>query len=532
MSNLQALLGGLGLFLLGMVLLTDGLKALAGDALRRILMRFVAGPVTGLLSGAAVTALVQSSTATTVTTIGFVSAGLLTFQQSLGVIFGANLGTTSTGWIVSILGFKVSLGSVAATLVLAGVVLRLVGRGRAASVGTALAGFGLLFLGIDLLQKGMAGAAEHIDLAALAGSGLGARLLLTLVGGLMTVIVQSSSAAMATTLAAVQAGAIQLEAGAALVVGQNVGTTVTAALAAIGAPATARRTALAHVLFNAVTGALAVVAMPWLLALVRWSLGSETADAAVALAGFHTVFNMLGVLLFLPLVVPFAHALERVIPDRATRATRFLSAAVAAVGPVAQEAASRALREVLADTAQLTQGVLTTGRLPTRAAARLEQDLDAVGQIRRFVHRLGEAPQTRSERARHVTLFHAIDHLGRLLRTLQAPPAAEALVDPALQETRQRLGAALAMAADVATEPDLRAVESTSAWLAEHRRQQRHAIMLAAASGDIEPDAAVGRVEALLWIDRLGYHLWRTCHHLDPTAGPQQALAEPAPARP
>ena len=137
------ILGGIGIFLFGMVLMTDGLKALAGDALRRILTRRVASARAGVVWGAGLTALVQSSTATTLATVGFVSAGMLTFTQAIGVVFGANLGTTSTGWIVSQLGFKVSLGELAPPLVLLGAALRLLFKGRAAHAGTAVAGFAL-----------------------------------------------------------------------------------------------------------------------------------------------------------------------------------------------------------------------------------------------------------------------------------------------------------------------------------------------------------------------------------------------------
>ncbi len=517
MNDLQSLLAGLGLFLLGMVLLTEGLKALAGDALRGILMRFVGGPLSGLLSGAVVTALVQSSTATTVTTIGFVSAGLLTFQQSLGVVFGANLGTTSTGWIVSILGFKVALGSVAAPIVLVGVVLRLLTRRRLAQAGTALCGFGLLFLGIDLLQQGMAGAAERIDLGALAGPGLGGRALLVLVGAGMTVVVQSSSAAMATTLAAVQAQAVTLEQAAALAIGQNIGTTVTAALASIGAPAAARRTALAHVLFNALTGLVAVLVMPWLLVAVRAAFGAGAEDAAVALAGFHTAFNLLGVLLLLPALRPFAALIARLVPERGPRPTRYLGRAVAGVGPVALEVARRALREVRADLAGIGQGVLTTGRLPGRAEALLEEAHDGIRQVRAFVDRLGEAAQTAAERERAVALFHADDHLERLLRALREVPAAGLPDAEAVREARVRLGAAFAAVAARDAEPDAAADAALSRWLADTRREQRRSNLEQAADHRLTADAALGRIEALLWLDRLGYHLWRCNHHLQAT---------------
>lgn len=192
-----ALLGGIGLFLLGMVLLTDGLKAFAGDALRDALVRFTGTPVTAFASGTLVTLMVQSSSATTVAVIGFVSAGLLTFPQALGVVFGASLGTTGTGWIVSVLGLKVSLGTYALPIIGVGALLRLLGKSRWRSLGLALAGFGLIFVGIDTLQDGMQGISESLNLAAIPSTGLGGHALAMGIGILLTIVMQSSSAAVA-----------------------------------------------------------------------------------------------------------------------------------------------------------------------------------------------------------------------------------------------------------------------------------------------------------------------------------------------
>src|SRR5690625_3445881 len=161
-------LGGLGLFLVGMSLLTDGLTHFGGDQLRRSLLRFTGSPFKAFLSGTLLTLVVQSSTATTVTLIGFVSAGLITFAQSLGVVMGASLGTTGTGWVVSTLGLKVQLGFYTLPLIGAGALLRLLAPGRWRHLGTALAGFGMLFVGIDTMQEGMRGANTHFALAELA----------------------------------------------------------------------------------------------------------------------------------------------------------------------------------------------------------------------------------------------------------------------------------------------------------------------------------------------------------------------------
>src|SRR5215472_2964899 len=162
MSTAIAVLGGVGLFLLGMSVMTDGLKALAGSALRTALGKAAATPLSGAFWGAVVTLLVQSSSATTMTTIGLVSAGLLTFPQGLGLVFGANVGTTGTGWLIALIGVRVSLSSYALPMILIGALARLLGRGRIEATGAALAGFALVLYGLTTLQEGMGGLAESL----------------------------------------------------------------------------------------------------------------------------------------------------------------------------------------------------------------------------------------------------------------------------------------------------------------------------------------------------------------------------------
>lgn len=185
-----------------MILLSDGLKSFAGDSLRKALLRFTGRPAAAFASGALVTAVVQSSSATTLATIGFVSAGLLGFSQSVGLVIGASLGTTSTGWLVAGLGLKFSITQFVLPLIGLGAFLRLLGRGRLKSLGLALAGFGLIFVGIDFLQAGMAGVGGQVSLAGLPATGIWGHLLTMGIGIALTVIMQSSSAAVATILAA------------------------------------------------------------------------------------------------------------------------------------------------------------------------------------------------------------------------------------------------------------------------------------------------------------------------------------------
>ena len=512
------ILGGIGLFLLGMVLMTEGLKALAGEALRHVLARFVGGPISALTSGAVITAVVQSSSATTLTTIGFVSAGLITFPQAVGVVFGANLGTTSTGWLVSLLGLKVSISVVALPAVGVGALLRLLGRDRLAALGLAIAGFGLIFVGIDTLQVGMTSLSSRLDLSRLPGETVTGRFLLVLVGIVMTVVMQSSSAAVATTLTALHAGAIALPQAAALVVGQNVGTTVTAALACIGASVAARRTAVAHILFNLVTGLVAFVALGPFLALADSLADRVAADSdAVTIAAFHTAFNAIGVVLMAPWMARFARLVERLVPQRGPALTRRLDASVAIVAPVAVAAVRLTVSDILLAVIGTLRNVLRVG--PGRAGVTALVDVaDAVVEARHFLGRVRSDPETPAEHARHLGMLHALDHLGRLRDAcVEDGPPRTVWRDASLAEMVQELTAVLD-----ATEQWLRdgepagaeRVRALAGALAEQRRGQREALLQAAARREVDPDAAAARLEAMRWLDRLAYHLARVVHHL------------------
>lgn len=311
-SAIGGLMGGIGLFLLGMGLMTDGLKLAAGPALGRILTYSTKTRARGLASGALLTALVQSSSAVTVAAIGFVNAGLLTLGQSLWVLFGSNVGTTMTGWLVALVGLKFKIELLALPLVGIGMGLRLSGEhSRRGAAGLALAGFGVLFLGIDMLQNAFSGFTSDFSLKEF--DGVTGSLLMVLSGLLMTVLMQSSSASLTIVLTATQGGLLSLESAAAAVIGANIGTTVTALIAAIGATPNAKRAASAHVMFNVLTGIVALLLLPLMIALIaelRDLLQMDTAPAAF-LALFHTMFNLLGVALMWPLVDRLTHFLER-----------------------------------------------------------------------------------------------------------------------------------------------------------------------------------------------------------------------------
>jgi len=348
---INSLLGGIGLFLLGMHLMTEGLKLAAGNSLRTILTRSTHTRLKGIASGALITSIVQSSSAVTVATIGFVNAGLLTLFQATAVIYGSNVGTTMTGWLVAILGFHVNIQLLALPAIGVGTFLWLLGKkGRRGPAGQALAGFGLLFLGIDLLRNSFTGLDQSVDLQALYNDSLWNYLLFIGVGFVMTLLMQSSSASMALTLTAAGSGWIPLPSAAMMVIGANLGTTSTAVIAVLGATPNAKRAAAAHVLFNLVTGLAAILMLPLLLWGIT-SLASITglgSQPATFLALFHTLFNVLGVLLMWPLTHRMVTMLEqrfRAAEEDESR-PKYLDNTLAGTPSLAQHALAREIARI------------------------------------------------------------------------------------------------------------------------------------------------------------------------------------------
>lgn len=513
------LLGGVGLFLVGMILMSDGLKAAAGGSLQRILEKATGTPFTAFLSGMGLTALVQSSSTTTITTIGFVSAGLLTFPAALGVIVGANVGTTSTGWIVSLLGFKLNVGAIALPFIGVGALMKLLSNGRRAHLGMAVVGFGLIFVGIDFLQNGMGGLAQSIDLSGLSHANLSGRLGLLLVGAVMTVLLQSSSAAVALTLTALFSNAISLEQGAYLVIGQNLGTTVKAVLAAIGASVSAQRTALAHILFNVLAALLAFITARLLLnfslLLGDW-LNND--DPAFTLAMFHTIFNLIGALVFLPLRDPFAHLVERFVPERGPVLTRHLDKSLFHLPAVAISAAGRAIQEIALVTLQEAERLLRDGRHTRHSYEQLWAAQTAMQETSRFLGEVQPTSDDRASFARRLSLLHAGDHANRLIEACLETE--QPLVGSESKDAAARLVPPLIMAANWLTNQEgkgnkvARHLKKASHKQADIRRENRIKLLEETAAGRIQPNDAQRYLESMRWVDRIGYHSWRMFSHL------------------
>lgn len=326
LGDFLRLAGSLGLFLYGMRVMSDGLQRTAGERLQRILNLMTVNRFAAAITGFALTVVLQSSSATTVLLVGFVNAGLLSLVQAVGVILGANVGTTLTGWIVALLGFAVDVSSAALPAIAVGAVFYFVRRFRHHDLGRSIIGFGLLFLGLMFLGDSVPEAEDYPGFleftASLAGPGLFRVLVFIAIGTAVTVALQSSSAAMTVTLALAYAGWIDFRMAAAIILGENIGTTVTAALASLGGSITARRTARAHFVFN-VVGVLwmLIVFEPALDVVERIAPGDPTGSMLPThLAVFHTLFNVVNALLFLGFTRRFAALIERIVPERAEAA--------------------------------------------------------------------------------------------------------------------------------------------------------------------------------------------------------------------
>ena len=299
------LIGSLGLFLYGMKIMSEGLQKVAGDRLRSILTAMTTNRVTGVLTGVLIAALIQSSSATTVMVVSFVNAGLLTLAESISVIMGANIGTTVTAWIISIFGFKVDMAAFALPLLAIALPLIFSGKSNRKSVGEFIFGFSFLFMGLSYLKANAPDLNANPEMLAFVQNytdmGFFSILLFLFIGTILTMIVQASAATMAITLIMCANGWISLELGAALVLGENIGTTITANLAALTANTQAKRAALAHFVFNVFGVIWVLIIFHPFMQLVNWVVDTffQTSNPEVAisykLSAFHSIFNICNV---------------------------------------------------------------------------------------------------------------------------------------------------------------------------------------------------------------------------------------------
>ena len=551
MSTTISVLGGVGLFLLGMSVMTGGLKALAGSGLRTTLSKVAATPLSGTFWGAFVTLIVQSSSATTMTTIGLVSAGLLTFSQGLGLVFGANIGTTGTGWLVALIGVRVRLTAFALPIIFIGALIKLLGRGRVSAAGAALAGFALVLFGLTTLQEGMGGLAERLhpaDLPAIFGpdvswwAGLFGLLALIVVGLAMTAVMQSSTAAIAVTLSAYFAGAVGLDQACALIIGQNIGTATSSALAAIGASSTAKRLALAYILFKLIAALIALVLFPVTIPLLVRA--SRTVDGVTLLAGYHTAYNIVGVAVLLPLIDRFTRFVERILPERASPLTRSLDRAALVTPLAAEEAVRRSVARSLGTMcrsigAALTATIAGTSSRPGTAAVSITEASDALRQAEEFMSEASGPPESEDEQERLTSTLHALEEASRLAEVAGVKsdfvrPVAGASEDRRAAELcAEAMRNAAVIADEVGALPNTRdhdqvdqvangapieqalvQLEQCAKTLRELQPAHRKMTFASVANGTVSTDEAMARNDTVRRLEALAHHAWRSAAHL------------------
>ncbi len=314
MPELKAICAGVAIFLFGMLSLEEGFKAFTGGILEKLLARTTDRLWKSLSFGVITTSLMQSSSLVSVITISFLSAGLIQLTQGIGIIFGANLGTTTGAWLVAAFGLKVNIAAYAMPMLVFGVILVFQKSRLLKGIGYVLAGMGFLFLGIHYMKEGFEAFKAQLDLSQFHVEGVRGLLLFTLLGIVATVVMQSSHATLVLIITALAAGQISYHSALALAIGANVGTTITAVIGSLSANIAGKRLAAAHLLFNLVTAAVAMVCIVPLGWLVDWSavhLGIGAEDYTLKLSLFHTFFNALGIVLMLPLMGLLVRGLER-----------------------------------------------------------------------------------------------------------------------------------------------------------------------------------------------------------------------------
>lgn len=345
-SNFQQIAAGVAIFLFGMRMLEDGFKLFSGGFLERMLEKATSSVPRALGFGIVTTTIMQSSSLVSIITISFLSAGLISLIGGVGIIFGANLGTTTGAWLVAGLGMKVDISAYAMPMLGLAIVLVFQKNKYLRGAGYVLAGLGFLFLGIHHMKEGFDAFKEQFDLSKFALGGLVGLVVYTLIGAVATVVMQSSHATMTLIITALAASQITYDNALALAIGANIGTTITAILGALTANYQGRRLALAHLIFNSATAAVALAFITPIRHAVDWvsgHVGIAADDFTLKLAVFHTIFNLLGVVLMLPLMHRLIGLLERGIPEPEDDLSKpkYLSAAVDAFPPTAYLAMSR-----------------------------------------------------------------------------------------------------------------------------------------------------------------------------------------------
>lgn len=473
------LLGGIGLFLLGMQMMTAGLTRAAGPSLKSTLESATRSRGRAFAIGTAMTALLQSSSAVTVASIGFANAGLVGFANLVWVIYGTNLGNTMTGWIVALMGARFSIGALALPLLGLGMIGRMLARGRISGAGEALAGFGAFFLGIATLQAGFADLTPRMmALTDLLRGVPGEYAAYLAIGIAMTLLTQSSSATIAIVLSAASGGSLGFEQSAVLIVGASIGTTSTAVFASIGATSAARRVAFTHLGFNIAASAIALLFLPWLLQASIAVLGADNPMPALAL--FHTLYTLLGVAAVAPVTPAFIRLMSSRFGDEDRRRDRplYVDDTLSEVPQLALRALALEFRRLVDEAFALARARLADQAPPEQPdQAGQDGQVGQVGQPEQEVARLGARLRRQLEAVSRQPLpAQSVDSLADGIRALlyldELAVLIAALPAPPDEQVLARVSTAFAMLELTASEsctraPDAAVLARLEAGLAE-----------------------------------------------------------------
>jgi len=513
------LLGGLGIFLVGLIIMTKGLQSVAGDTFRNIVLNFTKSSYSGAMSGAFMTAMLQSSSATTVAAVGFVGAGIITFSQSLGIIFGANIGSTFTGWIVAIFGLKFSLGTVVLPFIFLGAILKLFAKDNLSSIGFAIAGFGLIFVGIDTMQDAVKGFEAILTPEILPDDSITGRLLLIGIGIIVTMITQASSAGIAVTLTLLYGGAVNFEQAAALVIGMDVGTTVTAAMATIGGNINARRTGFSHVIYNFMSAVCAFLFITPYIGI--WEYIEPNAireNGEIALVAFHTSFNIVSVLIILPFTSTFERFIKKTIKEKDnlfinTLDEELLKEPQMALNMLLQSVINEYMA-ILGHISNITDDKSKYNRMNIKQIQRV------LDETHKFADKIHIHDKATPQWDYLIAIIHIIDHLQRLHERCEEEEdrvvCAKSIEQ--LQTLIQQLDIIII---------DTIMVQETNKWsdvvkssqelttkIEQIQQSYREEIANQIASGDLDVSDGSDRLEAIRWLYRVSVHISRINYYL------------------
>lgn len=416
--DIWLLLAGLGIFLFGIRLIEGAIAVLGGREFKRMLRTYTSRRFRAIVTGTVATLLLQSSTAVTLMVMAFVGAGIISLENSIGVVLGANIGTTATSWIVATVGFKLDITEFALPFIgMGGLVLLFLGKSaRYQQVSHLLVGFGFLFLGLDQMKQSVSAFAETFDPGVYAGSPWW---VFVLIGLVLTAVMQSSTVTVAIMLTALHSGLFDFRETALAVVGCTVGTTSTAFLGALNAGTATKRVAIINVVFNVFKGVLAVLTLP----LYEWAftryLGPDY-DKVLAVATFFTAFNVVGVVTFLPLIGPFGRLVERLAPERTTVRTRYIANITPTVPEAAVPGLVQEVKALLAGVIELHRQVLSLHtptprqRLPWREEATVTDQYNDLKLLQAEVIAFGSKVEQHGLEPRTAADFDNAMHAARL----------------------------------------------------------------------------------------------------------------------